>query len=50
MGWERRRERKRREGKKEEGGEGNIFREEEIRHVLNGVLTQTQKTARTDAK
>ena len=27
-----------------------IFREEEIRHVLNGVLTQTQKTARTDAK
>ena len=27
-----------------------VFREEEIRHVLNGVLTQTQKTARTDAK
>lgn len=30
--------------------EGKYTFRKEIRHVLNGVLTQTQRTARTDAK
>lgn len=36
--------------KKEKWRKVYILREEQVRHILNEVLTQTQKTAGTDAK